>query len=181
MAVLPLLASSTILPGVSSPVASACSIIVRAMRSFTEPPGFIISSFTRISTPGTGFMRLIRTSGVFPINSRTELTLYGNMTITKPLPGHRQPRTDPDLHGHPFYKGIPPRVQRRIGFSPWQPLPPASKAHATTHNFPCRIEGSAVSVGLERAGVHVTENGRRANRLKSRSGKCASRREVCGG
>ncbi len=76
MAVLPLLASSTILPGVSSPVASACSIILSPMRSLTDPPGFINSSFTRTSTPGTGFMRLMRTSGVFPTNSRTELTLH---------------------------------------------------------------------------------------------------------
>ena len=79
MAVLPLLASSTILPGVSWPVASACSIIRRAMRSFTEPPGLSTSSFARTSTPGTGFMRLMRTSGVLPTNSSTDLTLRSIM------------------------------------------------------------------------------------------------------
>ncbi len=81
MAVLPLLASRTILPEVSSPLASACSIIRRAMRSLTDPPGFRISSFARSSTPGTGFMRLMRTSGVSPIRSSMEWTFAGIVTI----------------------------------------------------------------------------------------------------
>jgi len=38
-------------------------------------------------------MRLIRTSGVFPINSRTELTLQGSMTISKPaFSSYSEPR-----------------------------------------------------------------------------------------
>ncbi len=82
MAVLPLLASSTILPDVNSPAASACSIIFSAMRSLTEPPGFNPSSFTSTSTPGTRFRRLIRTRGVFPTNSRTELTLRGVIALS---------------------------------------------------------------------------------------------------
>ena len=80
MAVLPLLASKTVLPGVNWPAASARSIIIKPIRSFTEPPGFRDSSFTRNSTPGAGFIRLMRTSGVFPTSSRTLFTLRSVIT-----------------------------------------------------------------------------------------------------
>jgi hypothetical protein len=46
MPVLPLVASITVCPGLSSPLRSACSMTARAMRSFTEPSGLNDSSLT---------------------------------------------------------------------------------------------------------------------------------------
>ena len=69
MPVLPLVASITILSGVSSPDRSPASIMQSAARSLMEPPGFRYSSFARILTRGFGFMRRISTSGVRPMAS----------------------------------------------------------------------------------------------------------------
>jgi hypothetical protein len=52
MPVLPDVASITVRPGVSLPVASPSRIIRAAARSFTEPPGFCHSAFAYNSTPG---------------------------------------------------------------------------------------------------------------------------------
>ena len=46
MPVLPLVASMMVFSGVSSPAASAASIMARAGRSLTEPPGLKYSSLT---------------------------------------------------------------------------------------------------------------------------------------
>ena len=54
MAVLPLLASSTILSGRQLAAGFGLSDHRQADPSLTEPPGFIVSSLTRSSTPGTG-------------------------------------------------------------------------------------------------------------------------------
>ncbi|MBA7573550.1 hypothetical protein ES708_15348 [subsurface metagenome] len=43
--IFPLVASKIILPRLSSPLFSACSIMYRATLSFIEPPGFCPSSF----------------------------------------------------------------------------------------------------------------------------------------
>src|SRR5689334_11410240 len=62
------------LPGRSSPRASPISIILRAGRSLTEPPGLKPSSLAKIRTPGLRIprvSRVISSSGVLPISSRT--------------------------------------------------------------------------------------------------------------
>ena len=76
---LPLVASRMVTPGRSFPCRSASSIMVRAMRSFTEPPGLRLSSFAHSSTkgrsptgvplPGSGSRRMAP-SGVSPMRSR---------------------------------------------------------------------------------------------------------------
>ncbi len=69
MPVLPLVASSTVCPGLSSPERSAASITAMASRSFTELSGLNDSHLTKRFTPG-GASRLIRTTGVPPMVSR---------------------------------------------------------------------------------------------------------------
>jgi hypothetical protein len=78
--VLPELGSRMVSPGRSRPASSASSIIDLAMRSFTEPPGFIPSSFTKRRTAGFGESSCAATNGVLPIRSRTESTRMGGLT-----------------------------------------------------------------------------------------------------
>src|SRR6202047_1310325 len=67
--VLPLVASTTVGPGLSRPVRSASSMTPRAKRSLTDPMGLKASILTyRAPCPGAGF--LILTPGVRPIVSR---------------------------------------------------------------------------------------------------------------
>src|SRR5947208_2733176 len=72
MPVLPDDGSRRIWPGCRLPSFSACSTIVSAMRSFTEPPGFWPSSFTSSRTRGLGLSWVISTSGVSPMRSSTD-------------------------------------------------------------------------------------------------------------
>src|SRR6187551_562357 len=65
MPVLPLVASMTVCPGLSSPDFSAASITPSASRSLTDPNGLKASILTNRLTPG-GASRLIRTTGVLP-------------------------------------------------------------------------------------------------------------------
>src|SRR5574337_1820122 len=69
MPVLPLVASITVWPGFSSPLASARSITARAMRSLTEPMGLKDSTLTYTFTP-SGASLCSLTRGVRPIVSR---------------------------------------------------------------------------------------------------------------
>jgi hypothetical protein len=69
MPVLPLVGSSTMRSGVSSPDSSAAAIRYLAMRSLTEPVGFWPSSLAKKRTPGLGLRRCSSTSGVLPIAS----------------------------------------------------------------------------------------------------------------
>src|ERR1700760_3012771 len=69
MPVLPLVASTTVWPGFSSPDFSAASITPSARRSFTEPSGLKASTLTNRFTPA-GASRLMRTTGVPPTVSR---------------------------------------------------------------------------------------------------------------
>src|SRR5580765_525846 len=71
MPVLPLVGSSSIRPGASSPDASAASTIDLATRSFVEPVGFCPSSFAYRRTP-SGAMRESSTRGVPPTRSSRE-------------------------------------------------------------------------------------------------------------
>jgi len=63
-----------VLPGVMSPRASASSIMLRAIRSLREPPGFCISSLQRIVAclDAAGTQRSSFTIGVLPTVSRYE-------------------------------------------------------------------------------------------------------------
>src|ERR1700685_125329 len=70
MPVLPLVESSRILPDVNLPLARACSTMLAAARSLTEPPGLSHSALPRISTPGRSLaMRARRSNGVLPMRS----------------------------------------------------------------------------------------------------------------
>src|SRR6266568_1977587 len=70
MPVFPDVGSRMILSGVSEPSASACSTILLAMRSLSEPVGFEPSSFAHSLTLGFGDRRGMPTSGVLPMASR---------------------------------------------------------------------------------------------------------------
>src|SRR5439155_20971213 len=72
MPVLPDDGSRIVAPGFSTPSRSASSIILSAMRSFDEPPGFWPSSFAQILTPDLGDSWCTPISGVSPISPRTE-------------------------------------------------------------------------------------------------------------
>src|SRR5437867_8418421 len=65
--VFPAVPSSIVAPSRRSPRASASSIIPRAARSFTEPPGFMNSALPRISQPVSSDTRRRRRSGVRPM------------------------------------------------------------------------------------------------------------------
>src|SRR6185437_576312 len=70
MPVLPLVASSRVLPGASNPRAMASRTIALAARSFTLPPGFTHSALASTVIPGRS--RAIfssRSNGVFPMRS----------------------------------------------------------------------------------------------------------------
>jgi hypothetical protein len=71
--VLPDDGSMMVWPGCSMPSASACRIIWRAMRSFTEPNGFWLSSLAMMRTFGFGDSTLTSTIGVLPMRSSTLL------------------------------------------------------------------------------------------------------------
>ncbi|GMT14565.1 hypothetical protein PFISCL1PPCAC_5862, partial [Pristionchus fissidentatus] len=68
MPILPEVGSmSTFLPGSINPSIKTSSIMANPTRSFTDPAGFMYSSFTAIF-PGSPFpMELRRTRGVFPM------------------------------------------------------------------------------------------------------------------
>src|SRR5215475_3378636 len=73
MPVLPLVASTTVLPRESLPDARPARIMLRAGRSFTEPPGLNHSAFARNWMFGNSLpTRSRRRSGVFPIRSSTD-------------------------------------------------------------------------------------------------------------
>ncbi len=69
MPVLPLVASTTVWPGFSSPVFSAASMMPSASRSLMDPSGLRASSFTQRFTCG-GARWLSLTTGVRPTVSR---------------------------------------------------------------------------------------------------------------
>ena len=71
MPVFPELGSTITAPSRNRPRRSASSIIPRAMRSFTEPPGFCASSLTRIRAPSfsSRSRRVNSNKGVFPTSS----------------------------------------------------------------------------------------------------------------
>src|SRR5262245_8957138 len=66
MPVLPAVPSTTVPPGFSVPAFSAASMMPRAARSFTDPPGFMNSALPRISQPVSALSLLRRISGVLP-------------------------------------------------------------------------------------------------------------------
>src|SRR3989449_11692456 len=79
MSVLPEVESRIVFPGTSRPRASPSSIILRAGRSFTEPPGLKPSSLPRMRTAGAtpSRVRRISISGVLPTSWSAEGTASG--------------------------------------------------------------------------------------------------------
>src|SRR5262245_12900837 len=71
MPVLPDDGSRIVWPGWRRPSFSAASIIALAMRSFTDPNGFWLSSLAKMRTSGFGESCDTSTSGVWPMRSRT--------------------------------------------------------------------------------------------------------------
>src|SRR5436190_7709873 len=65
--VFPAVPSTMVAPGVSRPRDSASSMIPRAARSLTDPPGFMNSAFPRISQPVNSERRRRRKRGVWPM------------------------------------------------------------------------------------------------------------------
>ena len=66
--VFPLVGSTTVVPGRSSPASSAASIMETAIRSLTLPAGLKNSSLAAISAPAPSLTWRSRTRGVPPIN-----------------------------------------------------------------------------------------------------------------
>src|SRR3954451_19971495 len=82
--VLPEVGSTIVPPGCSSPDASAASTIRVAIRSFTEPPGFMYSTLASTSGLAPSVVRSSLTSGVLPTRSRSEFT-YCTSAVYGPL------------------------------------------------------------------------------------------------
>src|SRR5262245_19816600 len=75
--VLPDVPSMMVPPGFSSPLRSASSIILTAIRSLIELPGLNVSSLTTTVLSLTPrLMRLMRTIGVLPMVSRMLLEIF---------------------------------------------------------------------------------------------------------
>ena len=81
--VFPLVGSMIVPPGFKRPFASASSIIFSPIRSFTLPPGFIISSFARTRHRASAMIFGSFTRGVFPIVSRmlSKYRIPGDTTV----------------------------------------------------------------------------------------------------
>ena len=111
-------------PGLSSPEASAASTMRRAMRSFTDPPGFMYSTFARTvqATPASLTTLLSLTRGVFPTRSAMCSAYFtrailsdGGQPVCRaavrarrrltPGFGHRQSPAVVTVVGHPHRKG----------------------------------------------------------------------------
>src|SRR5689334_13557583 len=83
MPVFPLVASTIVPPGASKPRRSASSTMLRATRSFIEPPGFRYSHLTKISAATCRATFCSFTIGVRPIASRM-LPLAPVMSVHPP-------------------------------------------------------------------------------------------------
>src|SRR4051794_17680635 len=90
--VLPDDGSRIVWPGLSVPSASARSTITLAMRSFTDPPGFWPSSFTRMRASGLGLRAVTSIIGVFPMRSSPERAGDTNAALAFPAGDGRQDR-----------------------------------------------------------------------------------------
>src|SRR4051794_19794427 len=113
-------------PGRTPPARSAASIIGRPIRSFTDPPGFSISSFARSSGcrsagPRSLVSREMRTSGVWPTRSRIEdaYSISGAYRRAGGRPASLPPVLRPRSAVGPVE---PPLAQQQ----PRQPLPAAA-------------------------------------------------------
>src|SRR5512132_2887160 len=93
--VLPEVGSTIVPPGLSRPSRSAASTIATAGRSFTDPPGFVVSIFAMRSHVSPWPMRGSRTSGVSPMRSRTE-------SATSISPAIPRDGTLPPMQEHSF-------------------------------------------------------------------------------
>src|SRR5437867_8961026 len=80
MPVLPLVGSTSVPPGLSTPRRSASSTMATAMRSLTLPPGFSDSTLALPVAPPAWGRRLRRTMGVCPMSSRTFAAIGGRLT-----------------------------------------------------------------------------------------------------
>ena len=74
--VFPEVPSMMVPPGCNNPAFSASSIIFTAMRSFTEFPGFVVSTFANTCAETSAVNLLMRTNGVFPMVSRMLLYTF---------------------------------------------------------------------------------------------------------
>src|SRR5437867_10520438 len=82
MPVLPLVGSTSVPPGLSTPRRSASSTMATAMRSLTLPPGFSDSTLALPVAPPAWGRRLRRTMGVCPMSSRTFAAIGGRLTAS---------------------------------------------------------------------------------------------------
>src|SRR5687768_10810943 len=82
--VLPLVGSTMVPPGLSLPSRSAASTILMAIRSLTDPPGFMYSSLARTSGLAPSVTRESWIRGVLPTRSISEVTYCTRATVTWP-------------------------------------------------------------------------------------------------
>ena len=126
-------------PGFSSPVASAASTMRRAMRSFTDPPGFMYSTLASTVAAMPSVTTLSLTRGVFPTrsamcsayftrpSSQTPDSAVGQGTC--PGPGHRAaPPVVTVVYGRTRRSG---RRTRPEGLVPWAGLDGRTRIAAT--------------------------------------------------
>src|SRR5262245_55609150 len=88
--VLPDVGSTMVPPGLRSPSRSAASIIATAGRSFTDPPGFVVSILATRSHVSPRPMHGSRTRGVSPMSPRTESATSISPLIARDGTPHRR-------------------------------------------------------------------------------------------
>src|SRR5690242_11975897 len=93
MPVFPDVGSTMVSPGFNSDASSAASIIARAIRSLTLPPGFKDSILPSSSAPPEGVTRESLTIGVLPMRSRT----LSAMPPRRAAPGSRRTEVSDDI------------------------------------------------------------------------------------
>src|SRR4051812_16060638 len=140
MPVLPLVASITVWPGLSSPDRSAASITPNARRSLTDPSGLNASILTYKFTPG-GAKRLIRTTGVWPTLSRMLLSLLMNSPAIDQWRRSLRPIWCWRLGCWPA--SGPKRSIRRIPFTESTPFRPKSPNRLAALRAPSRLDRMA--------------------------------------
>src|SRR6266404_5100252 len=142
--VLPLVASTTVCPGLSRPVRSASSMTPRAKRSLTDPIGLKASNLTyRATCAGASFF--ILTTGVRPIVSRM---LSNRFLARASLVGPAAGTSSAALF---TVMSCTPRNASRMGCChPMEPFAPATLLRAARED--CKIHRSVTACSTVAAG-----------------------------
>src|SRR5690606_7323229 len=151
MPVLPAVPSTRVAPGRMSPLASAGPIMRRPIRSLTEPPGFMHSSFRR-SSQGPVSRCWALTMGVLPMSSRT--FWWTGM-------GGLEERRNPPWEGRGFYQPgrwpAPERVRQVLGRR--RPDEGGRRRPAGTSVLPLREHARQAVLGVQLFLLHPRQRG----------------------